>query len=403
MDILKIIFVILLLTFTLGESVRFDLGNSIFVKLTDFAVFTLVLTWLTLEIKNRNNKIFGGQLSRSILLFVAIAFVSLVVNIKNLSNAEFLISLSYLARWVLYACLYYVVKSFPSEFKKKILYILFSTGALLVLFGFIQYFFYSSLRNLYYLGWDEHAYRMFSTFLDPNFAGAFFVLYLIFLSGIFLFFLKKQRKSFVVLTSVVFLLTLFASYLTFSRSTLIMLFASFLTFSILTKRVRWTIILVLTSLVFLLYSSKNFYIENINLFRVVSTEARLKSARTAIQIVKDNPILGVGFNAYRYAQIKYGFRHKEGSILSHADAGTDNSFLFVLATTGVIGFAGFMFLWYSILRYTLLQYYNKVEPIPAIIFSSCIGLFVDSLFINSLFYTPLLLWLWVLMGVTENK
>lgn len=454
MGILKIIFVIFLLTFTLGEVFRFDLGNNLFVKPIDFVTIVLVLAWLVREIrvlkqdpgsspglKVQDDKKGDSGVSASwriprmtkgqsrmtgpILLFVSIALISLLVNVKYLSHNEFIASFSYLLRWVLYVGLYYVVKSFPFEFKKKIIYILIATGALIVLFGFIQYFFYSNLRNLYYLGWDEHMYRLFSTFLDPNFAGAFFVLYLIFLSGLLLYFLKNKQKSLVILSVVILLSTLLGIYLTFSRSALIMLFVSAFTFLILIKKTRLLIGLVLVSLIFFLLSSKYFYIENINLFRIASTEARLISARSAIEIIQDNPLLGVGFNGYRYAQIRYGLRHGENAIRSHADAGTDNSFLFVLATTGIVGLLSYLYLLFSILkRAQELHALRHAELVSAsyrvpkqarndmysirnvlsiIVIASFVGIIVDSLFVNSLFYSFNMIWLWTVLGLLHGK
>jgi len=407
MGILKIIFVILLLTFILGEIARLDLGNSLFLKLTDFIAVILILAWLLKRFKKKTNKIFDGKLSFSIVLFIVIALVSLIVNIRHLSNVEFIVSFSYLVRWTLYIGLYYVVKSFPFEFKKKIIYILAISGALFVLFGFIQYFFYSNLRNLYYLGWDDHMYRLFSTFLDPNFAGAFFVLYLIFLSGILLYFLKNKQNNLVILTVAVLLLTLLATYLTFSRSALIMLFVSLFSFFILIKKVRWILVFILISLIFIALSSKNFYIENMNLLRIASTEARLDSAKNAIQIIKYNPILGVGFNAYRYAQIRYGFRYGQNALISHADAGTDNSFLFVLATTGFIGLLSFLYLLFCILRrayanYKLSKYSEIRYFMSVIVIASFVGIIIDSFFINSLFYTFNMIWLWIVVGLLDS-
>lgn len=404
MDILKIIFVIFLLSFSLGEIVRFDLGNSFFVKLSDFIAVILIVTWAVLPRAHCR----GTRMTGSILLFIVVALVSLLVNIKHLSNSELIVSLSYLARWVLYASLYYVITSFSFEFKKKILYILLVSGALFVLFGFIQYFFYSNLRNLYYLGWDDHMYRLFSTFLDPNFAGAFFVLYLIFLSGIFLYFLNNKQKNLIILTIVISLLTLVATYLTFSRSALIMLFVSSLTFFVLIKRIKFTVVLIVVSAAFLLLSSKNFHIENINPLRIASSQARLDSSKTSIQIIKDNPFLGVGFNAYRYAQIRYGFRHGEGAIKSHADAGTDNSFLFVLGTTGFIGLLSFLYLLFVILKRAYINYsvFKKkhIRNIMSIIvIASFVGIIINSFFINSLFYSFNMMWLWIIVGLHDSN
>lgn len=48
--------------------------------------------------------------------------------------------------------------------------------ALSIYFGFLQYLFIPDLRFLFFLGWDDHYYRLTSTLLDPGFTGLIFVL-----------------------------------------------------------------------------------------------------------------------------------------------------------------------------------------------------------------------------------
>ena len=408
MAVLKVFFVVFLFIFTIGEIGRFDLDNGFSIKIIDIFAFIIIFFWLLLNKKSAINKILKDPLSLPLILFAVIGFVSLLVNIKNLSSNEAVISLSYLIRWLMYLSLYYVVSSFTWNFKKKIIWMLVILGAIIVTLGYVQYFFYSTLLNLYYLDWDNHMYRLFSTFLDPNFAGAFLVLYLIYLMGILLQFYKNKKRKLSFLTSVLFLLTLPAIYLTFSRSALIMLFVSSLVFCILVKKLKWMIILTAISIAVIFLSSKNFNVENINLFRVASTEARLDSARTATQIIKDNLLIGVGFNGYKYAQIRYGFRHRANAIHSHADSGTDNSFLFILATTGIIGIVSYLYLLLVMIKrsYSSYKFYQGKEInqiISIVIIASLFGVIADSFFINSLFYSFIMIWLWILLGLMENK
>jgi len=95
-------------------------------------------------------------------------------------------------------------------------------------------------------------------------------------------------------------------------------------------------------MLFALISSSN--VENMNLFRRTSSLARLNNYSTAIKIITGHPLLGVGFNSYRYVKEMY-IKPGLGNIPSHADAGLDNSFLFILATTGIIGLLAYLFLW----------------------------------------------------------
>lgn len=384
MDLLKKLFILILLPFPLGEIIRINLNNGLVIKPIDVGVGLILFLWIALKIIKKQ-KIKQVNIFFPVVFFASIGLFSLIINNLHLSLNEFIISLSYLIRWVIYAGIFFVMSDFDKDFKKKISKVLIIVGSLIVVFGYLQYFFYRSLKNLFYLGWDEHMHRMFSVFFDPNFAGAFFVLFFLFLVSMLL-----KEKSFLI--GILSVLTLGAVFLTFSRSALIMLIvSSSLLFTLVNKKI-WIAMLLGIIFLVIIVSSKYFYIENINLFRVFSSEARLETAKKAIEIVQSNPIFGVGFNAYRYAKFEYDLRSDNSRMLSHADAGVDNSFLFVLATTGIVGFISYLFLWFRIL---------KIASILAI--ASITGILVDSMFINSLFYPFIMLWLWIIIAVTENK
>jgi O-antigen ligase len=160
------------------------------------------------------------------------------------------------------------------------------------------------------------------------------------------------------------------------------------------------VFIILFVALFLLFANTN--IEGLNPFRVVSSEARLKSAHEAVEIFSKSPILGVGFNSYRYAQIRYGTRSGGGVASSHADAGTDNSYLFVLATTGIVGFLFFIDFLFNIVKVSLKKI-GKKEFFPEITLASVIGIGINCIFLNSLFYAPIMAWLFILIGITVNK
>ncbi|KKQ37049.1 MAG: hypothetical protein A3H17_01325 [Candidatus Levybacteria bacterium RIFCSPLOWO2_12_FULL_37_14] len=384
MDLLKKIFIFVLFLFPLGEIARIDFGNGVALKPLDIGVGVLVSSWLAFKLFNKQ-KIRQKNIYIPALLFSLSGFFSLTVGNLQLSLNEFLISFLYLLRWLAYAGVFFVISDFDNDFKKKISNTLIIVGSLVVGLGYLQYFFYSNLRNLYYLGWDEHMHRMFSVFLDPNFAGAFFVLFFLFLIGVFL---KNKNIS----AGILLMLTLGAVFLTFSRSALIMLIISSSLLFVLMHKKIWIAILFGITILVITMSSRYFSIENINLFRIVSSEARLATAKEAVRIILSRPIFGVGFNSYRYAKLDYGLRNNKLYLISHADAGVDNSFLFVAATTGIVGFILYLFLWFRIF---------KIASILAI--ASIAGIFINSLFINSLFYPFIMLWLWIIIAIKVNR
>jgi hypothetical protein len=80
-------------------------------------------------------------------------------------------------------------------------------------FGFLQYFFMPDLRWLFFLGWDDHYYRLTSTILDPGFTGVLLVMSF--------FFLQSQKKQSRIHPAVFYLVSfafLAGILLTYSRS-----------------------------------------------------------------------------------------------------------------------------------------------------------------------------------------
>lgn len=379
MKFLKLLIILALIFFPFGELLRFDIGSNIIFKPLDLAVGAIALVWFTLVLFQKK----FPALKKEFLFFPLIALITLIINSTWLKPYEFIASALYLIRWMAYTALFFVVSGFDKQFKEKIKLYLIIDGVAILLFAYLQYFLYPSLKSLYYLGWDEHMFRMFSVFLDPNYAGAFFVLYFLYIGDILN--KMKSRNWYLI---IIFLLTLIAVFLTFSRSALLMLIVGSFVYLFLIKRKKLILILLGAIIIFALIFSSKFNIENINLFREASVTARLDNYSTAIKIIADHPLLGIGFNSYRYAKETYGIKMGWTKAPSHADAGADNSFLFILATTGIIGFAAYIYLWIAILK--------KASPL---VISSAIALFINTFFINSLFYAPLMLWTWIILAL----
>jgi O-antigen ligase len=199
--------------------------------------------------------------------------------------------------------------------------------------------------------------------------------------------------------SYLLLVILGAIVLTYSRTALLMLLAGLVLFLILIRRKKWIILLAVVTVGLVAILSPRFYLENTNLFRTASSKARLATAVESLQVAQKSPILGVGFDAYRYAQIQYGFRKAQTTYPSHADAGVDNSYLFVLATTGATGLVIYLYLWYFFLQKTYGVYRQRKDGLSLLALCSIAAVLVSGLFINSLFYAPIMLWLWTLFAI----
>ncbi len=388
--VVKILFYTSFFSFVLAEVARIPVGNDIAVSVNDIVLLLLMSIWALHTVCSKKRFQIDASIVKAIFLFVGICILSLLFNLKNLSGPEFFTSFLYIVRWAIYAGIYFVVYGFDKTFNKTIPILMCISGFVILILGYLQYFLYPNLRNLYYLGWDEHIYRMFSTFLDPNFVAVFFVLLL--LLSLDLFFKNQKINKFLFLFSgIISLMTLFGIFLTYSRTGIVMLTVSICVYLCLQGKKMWVSGFLIVGILLLFLSQLFFKVESTNIFRTTSSLARVTSSQQAIVIFSHSPIFGVGFDAYRYTNKRLGFS-KESILPNHAGAGTDNSFLFVLATTGIIGFAAYIFLLRSILR---------INNSPLII-SSYVGIFVASFFVNALFYPFLMQWFWMLIAVREN-
>lgn len=326
------------------------------------------------------SKFITPKLVKPILFFVFVALFSLLTNSGRFAIPALEVSALYLMRWVFYAALYVLV--IQTYTKKELwLYGLYITGVGLGTLGILQFSLYPNLRNLSYLGWDPHYFRLFSTFLDPNFAGIFLVLTI--LLGIYLW----QKKKFRVWIALGEIISMMSLLLTYSRSSYIALIAALSVFALLKK--QWIMIAgILVFIVAVIIFPKTPG-STLDLLRTDSTLARVGSWQEGLMLIKDAPILGHGFNTLRYVS------SDKTDIISKSAAGVDSSILFVGATTGIVGILSYGYLLYSMIR-------GARGELGRVYKVSFVALAVHSLFVNSAFYPWVLIWFWIVTGVSER-
>ena len=293
-------------------------------------------------------KSFSSPYTRPILAFIAIAALSLIFSFRPLN--QIIVGSLYLWRWLAYALIYFVARQAKLPLRRYLII----TGLIVAITGLIQYFLFPDTRFLYNLGWDEHYYRLIGTFFDPNFTGIFLVLTLILLWP-----------------SPVSIVPFVALLLTYSRSS----YLAFLVIIVFHLRRRKLLLLVACSLwLVALLSLPRPGGEGVKLERLFSITNRLDSMQQGLRLFTQHPVFGVGFNLLRYQQ---------NNLVSHSGAGIDNSFIFLLATTGLPGLLAYLWL----LKRQLKS--NAYFLVPIL---------VHSLFNNTLFYAPVMLWLWLLLA-----
>ncbi len=398
MKILLALIISLFILFPFGQLNRLSmvfLGPEVNLYLTDLVIASLVGYWLFWKLA-RKSKLTLPPLAKPIFLFSALAFLSLFFNAPLLSGREVLVSGLYLARWITYAGLYFVIsdlirspKGKKQNLKKLIASLLIGAGVASAVFGLFQYVLLPNTKFLKYLGWDPHYYRAIGTFLDPGFLGMILVLSLILLIDRYWQKIVKPKKLFMIPYSL-FIILYTALALTHSRSSYLAYLVGMTVIAWIKKAPRFLLMVVLIGGLTLLILPQPPG-EGGKLGRTYTIEARIRNWQQSLIIAKDQPFLGVGFNAYRYAQRDYGFL-EDGWQVSHAGAGADSSLLFVLATTGILGTSAYLWLWRKILKTNHLA-----------VLASSLALLTHSFFNNSLFYPWIMAWMWILLAIDQKR
>lgn len=310
--------------------------------------------------RNSRQTILRDPLIRPLLFFLLAAGLSLLVNPNSLRSEGLAYPLFYLLRLTIYPSVYFAIKLSPPKVISK--YILTSLLAFSVL-GISQYLFFPDMRFLKYLGFDDHYYRLIGSFYDPNFTGAV-------LAGAAIIFLSLGNW----LISLPLLILL---ALTFSRASYLV-FLLGLVFLVIARK-KWSLLVFTFLLGGIIYLVPKPFGEGINLFRTFSIFSRMESWQIGLNLFSQKPLFGLGYNTLRSIS---GERFQ-----------IDNSFIYIAATTGLVGLIAFINLLKEVLRLTTLL------PQKLFIFA----LLIHSLFNNSLFYIWIYFVFWLISGLQITR
>lgn len=304
------------------------------------------------------------KFSKPTIGFIVAGVISLLIALTRFNFWQVLIGSTYLLRWFIYTSPAY---SFLQSFK-----VLPIVGIGTAILGLIQYVLIPDVRFLANMDWDPHFYRIVGTLLDPGFTGLILVFTMVYLV------LKKYHKLWWVIVYV-------ALALTYSRSSYLAFLMAFTWIS--WQKKTWKYFLVSLCLVSVTVTILPRWSdgEGVKLERTSTIWARIRNWQESWTIFSQNPILGVGFNTYRYA--------RNADLKNHAGAGADSSLLLVLATTGVVGFVFY-------LKY-LKGIWNTGKK-NLVLSTSFVALLVHAWFLNSLFYPEVMVWLGLLISQSDS-
>ncbi len=320
-------------------------------------------------------------------LAVVVTF-SLLFSLSIFKLPDTILGVLYAIRFLSYIGLFlYITQNFTKEKEKQfLLNCLLLIGTISAVFGWIQYLIWSDLRFLYTIGWDDHYHRLTSTFLDPAFTGIILVLASVVALTEWLHW--KNRKYLYI-----FLFLLPTIGFTYSRSSFLALFAAllFIAYRKLKNKKAFLLIFLLPVMIFLLPRPTGS--EGVKLERLYSIYQKFTDYNESVNLIKVNPIFGIGFNNICAAKLKYQL---EKSPNSHSCSGLDNSLLFITATLGVVGIITFLGFSYWIIK-------NTDDSFLGIIaFTSFIAVLIHAQFTNTLFYSWVLCWLAIITGISRK-
>ena len=380
----------------LGEFGQYPFGSTTFsISFTDFFIGVIMMLLLIWQVQTKTLPKKIPKFLWFYLVFWLICIISLVVSMR-------FSGITYLVRFLIYSSSVYLgyslIQAKVTNYV-RIFQVIFISGVLLSLVGFFQFYFYPDLEPLYMYGFDPHKNRLFSTFLDPNLLGTYLNISLI--SGLCLywrnrtgFWTSQNDKLKLFLIGVI----VAAIVLTFSRSAYVMLVVELLIFfSFYSRRILFGIV-VLGLLIGLFVQPVQERIRGA--FSVdQSASERIVSWQNGVYLVSRNPVLGVGFNNIRESQIENKLLRTNQKSDVNSGSGLDSSLLFVGATTGIIGLLSFISLFIYLAISLLQNWKSEIKLFAVCLIALSFAIMINSQFINSLFFTPILFVWSLLVGV----
>lgn len=349
------LFILAVFIWPFGQLLNFK-GYGLTTTIYPLDLACLLLSISVLFSKKSRKSVSKDPLFKPLVYFLLAASASLIFNFPSAISGKITFSLFYLLRLIIYPSVYFSAKLFSRKQIYKPLCLSILVFSLLAL---SQYLFFPDMRFLKYLGFDDHYYRLIGSLYDPNFSGAIF-------AGFSLFFLALGQ--WLPALALVQLLAL-----TFSRASyLVFLFGIF---GLLYLRKKWSLLIYLFLLALIVYFIPKPFGEGVNLLRTFSIFSRFDSWQTGLDLFMQKPVLGWGYNTLRSLT---GERFQ-----------IDNSFLYLAATTGLVGLLTF----FNLLKKAFFQ----TVFLPSKIF--LVTLLLHSLFNNSLFYIWIYFAFWLVLGL----
>ncbi len=395
----ELAFIASIATIIIGQVVRIPIsGGDASIIPNDIILPVLIIAWTWKKLMSGHWKLPRHSLTVPITLVIMTMVLSLLFNQSDYDNHQLLSGSLYFARWLEYLALLWISFDLVRTRRRAWTYVmLFAwTGVIIAALGFLQLKLFPDFSFMVPQGWDPHIGRLLSTWYDPNFLAGYFSLLASITLAIALFSGWRKGRWWWAATIVMVL----ATVLTFSRSGYVGLAIGFGVIGLFRSR-------ALLYLGILAFAATILFVPRVQ-ERVIgirtideTAQLRLVSYRNAATVIADHPWFGVGYNLYKYVQVRYGFLK---DTQEHSASGTDSSLLTIWVTTGFVGLIAYLWLLIAMLREAWRTWRDRSLPAEwqgfgLGLFAGLLGLYAHSQFVNGLHYPHIMEAMWVLVAI----
>ncbi len=414
-----ILFALLLLSPVTGELWRLKVLYFEFLP-SDMIIPPLFVAWVTYKLKY-DRKLRLGKVSKMVILFLFIITIAYLANLFRFPLKEMIVAFSNLGRFGMYLILTVLTYDLletqkKNQFRDLILWSMGASLLLIVLLGFLQLQFFPSFYDLglHLKGWDPHIGRLLSTWFDPNFIGGYLAYMLGPVIALALYFRHQGERRWFLLMAAFLFICLIALYLTFSRSGYLafMLVLGLLALFKSRKVLVAGILLILLAFTFsprVQQRSIEAWDSGKSLIGLdaqkpldPTAELRVWSWKFALEMISENPWVGVGYSRYAYEINQRG----HGLLSGHASGGSDSSLLTIWATSGVFGILSYLAIGFVAVTSAIRRLWKKADfrsYLDAGLVAGFGGMMAHSFFVNSLLFPLMMVYLLVGLGLLDEK
>jgi len=416
---LYILFALLLLSPVIGELWRLPMFGFEFMP-SDLIIPVIFVVWGIDKIKN-DRKLRLGKIGKMIVFFIFVLVTTYLINVFRFDFKQMVTAFAYMGRFGMY--LVTAIMAFDllsrdktATFKKILLGAMITSMVLITVFGFLQLKYFPNFLELgmYLKGWDPHIGRLLSTWFDPNFIGGYLAFILGITISLGIYFHRRKNRLWFFIMAAISLLGLSALYFTYSRSGYLALMAVLAVLAFFKSRKLLLAGILIVVLAFSFSprvqertmeawdSGKTLLGLNSQYPLDPTAELRVWSWKFAWEMIQDNPWTGVGYGRYAYEINQRG----HGLMSDHSVGGSDSSFLTIWAQTGIFGLLSALAIGFVAAAVAVKRAWKKTDfrsYLDAGLLASFCGIMIHSVFVNSLLYTLMMVYLWVGLGMMDEK